>query len=308
MPRCWPLRKTMTAMIASGSMRLAASRILFLVMLLMACASSALYDDTAYVDVGSYKFDSREEVAEFIESRPALKRLDMYASRLPSGAWEYLADRFPGIAFGWTITLVEKHTIRTDATAFATNHNNQSKTHGSEDFAMLRFCRNLMALDLSHNEIIDLSFLKPLTKLRVLLLGDNDITDLEPIAALENLEYLELFKNHIEDVTPLMDLWHLLDVNLAFNNIRDLFPLAKPPNIQRLWIYNSNNYSSKQPLSEAMVAELQEAMYGTQINSTSYSTLGGWREHPRYYVVFNMLHGALKWLPWDADGLVPRYK
>ena len=43
------------------------------------------------------------------------------------------------------------------------------------------------------------------------------------------------------------------------------------------------------------------------INSTSYSTLGGWRTHERYYVVFNMLHGAVSWLPWDAQGLVPRY-
>ena len=58
--------------------------------------------------------------------------------------------------------------------------------------------------------------------------------------------------------------------------------------------------------SKPLVTQID--MYGTYIDATSYSTLGGWREHPRYYVVFNMFHGRIEWLPWDADGLVPRYK
>ena len=165
-----------------------------------------------------------------------------------------------------------------------------------------------MAIDLSHNQIDDLEFLKNLPKLRVLLLGDNQIEDISALADLHDLEYLELFKNKIKDVTPLMDLDNLIDLNLSHNYTEDLSPLAKLSNLMRLWIYNSNNYSAKDPIPKETVAELEEAMYGTYIDSTSYSTLGGWREHPRYYVVFNMFHGRIEWLPWDAEGLVPRYK
>lgn len=165
-----------------------------------------------------------------------------------------------------------------------------------------------MALDLSHNEIDDLSFLRHMPKLRVLLLGDNNIEDISVLAELHDLEYLELFKNKIKDVTPLAGLENLIDLNLSHNYIGDLSPLKSLGGLERLWIYNSNNYSAKDPISKAVVSELREAMPNTYIDATSYSTLGGWREHPRYYVVFNMLHGALKWLPWEADGLVPRYK
>ena len=239
---------------------------------------------------------------------PWVKRIDIYDTKLTPTQIEYINDRLPGVAIGCQVWLVEKHYVRTDATAYAINHSNKSKKHVSSDFYGLKFCHDLMALDLSHNAIDDLSFLQHLPKLRVLLLGDNRIESVSQISSLHDLEYLELFKNKIQDVSPLMLLSNLLDLNLSHNYIDDLFPLARLDRIERLWIYNGNNYSTKDPIPKETVAELEEALYGTHIDSTSYSTLGGWREHPRYFVVFNMFHGRLEWLPWDADGLVPRYK
>lgn len=240
--------------------------------------------------------------------RPWVKRIDIYDTKLTPTQIEYVHNKLPGVAIGCQVWLAEKHFIRTDATAYAVNHNNKSRKHTSADFYGLRYCPDLMALDLSHNAIDDLSFLAYLPKLRVLLLGDNKIENVFSISFLHDLEYLELFKNKIRDVSPLMLLNNLLDLNLSHNYIGDLFPLTRLDRIERLWIYNSNNYRASDPLPKQTVLELQEALYYTQIDSTSYSTLGGWREHPRYYVVFNMLHGALKWLPWDSEGLIPRYK
>ncbi|MHC1787256.1 MAG: leucine-rich repeat domain-containing protein [Christensenellales bacterium] len=259
------------------------------------------------LDLGAVRVTDLEAFTAFLDSYPQLTRVDMYESRLKHSQIDALAARFPGISFGWTINLVEDHTIRTDATAFAINHNNRSRTHSEKDLQMLRYCRDLQALDLGHNKLQDISFLSDLKKLRVLILASNYITDIRPLHNLRNLEYAELFNNYIADFSPLMGLEHLIDLNICFNQTEDFSPLYGLRGLERLWVYNSNNRNSDDPVAPERVAALQAALPDTLIDSTHYSTLGGWRQHPRYYVVFNMLHGAVAWLPWSAKGLVPRY-
>lgn len=195
------------------------------------------------------------------------------------------------------VLLVSDHYISPNATSFATRHSNKSKTHG--DFENLKYSPDLLALDLSHNEITDLSFLRHCPKLKILILGDNDIVDITPIGELEDLEYLELWKNKINDVSPLEKLDKLIDLNICFNKIDDLTPLFNLTGLERLWIYNSNNYSKSQPVPENAVMELQKALPYTYIDHTSYSTLGGWREHPRYEVVLRIFRKEKRYLPWE---------
>ncbi len=259
------------------------------------------------VDLGDTKVKDVDALIDWLSLHPRIQKLDMYESRLKADQIDELAERFPDIEFGWTIRLVEDHYIRTDATAFAINHSNKSRTHKSEHFRQLKYCKNLMALDLGHNAIDDISFLYGLPKLRVIILACNLITDITPLASLKDLEYVELFNNYITDYSPLAGLDKLIDLNIAFNQTQDFTPLYGLAGLERLWVYNANNRSSNDPVDPLLVDSLQAALPGTQIDSTSYSTLGGWRTHDRYYVVFNMLHGVVSWLPWDAAGLVPRY-
>lgn len=260
-----------------------------------------------YVNLGEIRVTDVNELIDFLDARPDLARVDMYESRLKAEEIDLLAERYPHINFGWTIRLVEDHYIRTDATAYASKHNNRSKIHKSEDFRQLKYCTQLRALDLGHNAIDDISFMAGLTELRVIILASNFITDISPLANLKKLEYAELFNNYIDDYTPLSGLDNLIDLNICFNQTQDFSPLYGLKGLERLWVYNSNNRNREDPVCPEQVSALQAALPECQINSTSYSTLGGWRTHPRYYVVFNMLHGAVSWLPWNAEGLVPRY-
>lgn len=269
--------------------------------------SLSLRPGSRYVDLGEHRVTDLEAFMAFLDRNPALRQVDMYGSRLKAEQVDLLAARYPDIRFGWTLRLADDHYVRTDATAYAINHNNRSATHSSEDFRLLRYCRDLRALDLGHNRITDLGFLEGLTELRVLILANNRITDISPLASLTKLEYAELFNNYIEDYGPLSGLRRLIDLNICFNQTEDFTPLYGLKGLERLWLYNSNNRSTDDPVDPDLVARLQAALPDTQIDSTHYSTLGGWRQHERYYVVFNMLHGALTWLPWDAEGLVPRY-
>lgn len=198
------------------------------------------------------------------------------------------------------IHLIDEHWIDTDATVFVQQHNNKSEFHNTEDLEKIRYAKNLRVLDQAHGNLDDISFLEDLRELRILLLGANNITDISVLAKLPNLEYIELFKNKITDISPLAELTNLLDINLCFNQIESFAPLYQLPKLERLWMYSSQKFNTRPP--KDLVASIQENLPNCYIDSTSYSTLGGWREHSRWYVIRNMTRKAMEWLPWDSNG------
>ena len=93
--------------------------------------------------------------------------------------------------------------IRPGMTAFSTLKGRQEPRYTAEDVAgpLQEYCPGLLALDLGHNDVSDLRFLKAWPKLRRLIIVDSKtpITDISPLAELEDLEYVELFMQNITD-------------------------------------------------------------------------------------------------------------
>ena len=255
--------------------------------------------DCTYVDLGAKAVRDLDALEAFLDQLPQVTQVDMYATKMKRDDCDRLAQRYPQITFGWTLSFGD-HTLRTDATAFSTLHNNKSPTHSSQDFSILKYCKNLQALDIGHNKVDDLTFLYDLPHLKVLILACNAVTDITPLSSLPELEYLELFKNKITDLTPLSGLTRLKDLNICFNKVKDYAPLTGLTQLERLWIYNSDDYSDTVPLPKSVVSMLKDALPDTHIDSTHYSTLGGWREHPRYDVIYKMFSGT-EYIPFDAE-------
>jgi Leucine-rich repeat (LRR) protein len=89
-------------------------------------------------------------------------------------------------------------------------------------------CPNLLDLNLSHNEIVDVGSLANLTKLERLDLSDNHLrggAGIEGIAACENLGTLNLSGNELVDISLLAGLEGLTELNLSRNEITDVSPL-----------------------------------------------------------------------------------
>lgn len=232
------------------------------------------------LDFGEKKITDVDELIVLLDCFPNLTAVDMYSSRLRASSLHALAERFPGIEFGWTLYFGDNHVLRTDATAFSTRHNShKSQEHTSKDFEVLKYCKNLYALDLGHNRITDISFLKDMTQMRILILADNRISDLSPLENLTQIEYLELFQNKIDDISPLAGMPNLMDVNLCYNSIKDATPLMGLSKIERVWF-------SKNGLPEAQQEALRVAHPEAAFDFTVYSsTMNGWREHDRYFVI-----------------------
>lgn len=229
------------------------------------------------LDLGSVKVEKFTTFAKELKQLPNLKKVDMFASRPTEKQVWALVNEFPDIQFGLTMKIAG-FLCRTDDVIFSM-HRRGEPLYKSEAFLQLTLCPNMLALDLGHNKIKNLDFLKNCKQLKYLILADNQVTDLSVLAELKELEYLELFMNQVSDVSPLSGLEHLVDLNLVLNQITDLSPLYGLKGLERVWL-------SRNGLEKEKVEALRAALPGAEVNSTTkMATTGGWREHPRFFAM-----------------------
>ncbi len=260
--------------------------LLWLIAALMS-ASAALAEDQTYLDMGDEVVTDWDAFYAMLDSRPELRKVDMFSTTVGRKEIEALVERYPNIEFGWTIRF-DDHVVRTDATAFSTLHYSADRPHTNAEIGLLRYCKNLRMLDFGHCDVDDLSFLYDLPELRVLIIACNNVTDITPIASLKHLEYLEMFSNWVVDISPLKDLPYLAHLNIGYNNIRDFSPLYDMPQLKRLWMKKAHSRPKAPPVDDETMARLREALPNCIIDTESAPSLGGWREGIHYEVLDEM--------------------
>jgi len=264
--------------------------------------------DAAEIDLGDLALPDTDEAYEaleaFLQQLPGLTRVDMFSTDIPVNRVLYLGEKYAQIKFGWTILIPCRnslrpdrppHRLRTDQTAFSTQHNLSSSSHGPDVWEVLKYCPDLLALDLGHNNTIDdMSFLKYVPNLRVLIISFNrtqrgkegDPIDISPIGAMKDLEYLEICKSNIADISPLANCTKLIDLNICTNHIHDLTPLYGLQKLRRLYLYGCDG--SQKPIPKETVRELQAQIPDCEINNTHVNCGGHWRKHSHYDTLFSM--------------------
>ncbi|MBQ6175046.1 MAG: leucine-rich repeat domain-containing protein [Clostridia bacterium] len=249
----------------------------------VSCGDVCADPDAEYIDMGTSAVEDWDSFCAFLSAFPHLRAVDMYATELTRERIEDLHARFPQIRFGMTMR-IRDHTLRTDATAFSTLHTPDSATHGTKDLSLVRYCTNLYALDLGHNDLTDLDFLYDLPELRVLIVAMNRLTDITPIGSLKHLEYLEIFSNQVTDVSCLGGLPYLTDLNLTGNRVRDLTPLTRGGSLKRLWMRACDlRFSTEE--THAAAEAVRTALPGCTVDEKHFSIDGDWRRHPHYEVI-----------------------
>lgn len=267
----------------------------------------AVTSQDTHVDLdGVKKLGKISELCDALSCMPRLESVAMWSHGLKRDDKVTLHNAFPQVFFGWDIRLNESHRLRTDATAFSTLGKSPLLTR--QHMINITFCPNLLALDVGHCLIQDISFLRDCAKLKVLILADAGLKDISPLESQTELEYLELFLNNIRDISPLAKLTKLKDVNLAFNMITDLSPLYDLPNLERVWLMQNEG------LKEEEVQRLREHQPNCEIVTYSYGATGNrmkkehgqliqfpgtsWRDHPHYDTIYYIFNGG-GYIDWD---------
>ena len=249
--------------------------------------------DITELNLDGVNVQSVEAVEALLARLPNLTKVSLLESGLKQDEYGQLFDAHPQIKFVFWISF-GKYRIRTDATAFSTQLGDGNR-YGYNDntFAPIRYCTDLMMLDLGHNHITNIENFRGLTKLRVLILADNQITDISPIADFKDLEFCELFLNDIPDMSPLTGLEKLVDLNIFYNPVGQNYEVLKSmKQLKRLWIGGCR-------LSHNMLDDLKRALPDTKINAEGRGSTGkGWRDHPHYETLKQMyLEG--RYIPFD---------
>jgi hypothetical protein len=96
----------------------------------------------------------------------------------------------------------------------------------------LEHCAAIMLIDLSDNQVSDLSPLAGLKKLQSVTLANNKITDLQPLAELTAMQLLDVADNEIESLEAVKKMANLRSLWVANNNLKTLEPIA---GLEKIW-------------------------------------------------------------------------
>lgn len=242
---------------------------------------------TESIDLNGAWIEDYAAFAEAVGRFPKLRHLDLCECTLSNEELAALRSRYPEAGVVWLIRF-GRWECRTDVVAFSTKQSGYTNFRlTSQMVSKLQYCNKLIALDLGHNYISDISWLESMTQLQLLILADNRVKDLTPLKNLKQLKYVELFMNPITDISPLGELPELIDVNLCYcfsGNITDVSPLLNCKKLERIWLTGNKN------LPQEQLDALRNALPQAEVSYTNGtgSTGDGWREHPRYDAYIEM--------------------
>ena len=228
-----------------------------------------------------------EEVDKMLPYFSRLEKLDMSYCGISDEEMDALNQRHPETSIVWTLDIGMAKT-RTDAIYFYPAEVNYYPTN--EEMKRLRYCTELVAIDIGHTRATDCEFLWYTPKVRYLILADTGITDITPVGNLKELIYLELFNLRTKDYSPLLNCTKLQDLNIGTTH-------ADPEPLTRMtWLHNLQWHRADQdPVYKEAILKLPEQLPDTNVElyprNKARNIGGGWRYIPNYYV-FRDIIGA----------------
>ena len=216
---------------------------------------------------------------------PKLKKVVMLRCGISDEDMDAIDLRHEDVQFVWMVQ-VRRWGLRTDRTYFTVYNNDYEFPEDNHSFAALRYCRDMIAIDLGHQKFYDdPDMFENFPDLRYLVVSNSQYESLPALKYLKNLVMLEMFWTNTSDITPLRELTNLRHLNITYKRVRDaeadLDTLMQMTWLERLWI-SYNMYRDDQ--IEALKAALPDTQ--VQVIYTTDCVSQGWRNGSEEY--FNM--------------------
>ena len=186
----------------------------------------------------------------------------------------------------WVVELGKKLTARTDDTTFMPVREHVYYFNDTEAYN-LRYCEEMVCIDIGHMSITDISFVEYMPNLEFLILAHTQVQYIEPIRSCKKLKFLELDWSPIRDYSPLLDCTGLEDLNLG-NTYADFEPVGKMTWLKNLWMIGC---------SRGPAYRMTQALTNTKVMVTGSATVAnGWRNLDNYFEMRDLL--GMHYMSW----------
>ncbi|MBQ8833714.1 MAG: hypothetical protein IJ001_02155 [Oscillospiraceae bacterium] len=163
--------------------------------------------------------------------------------------------------------------VRTDETSFIPVKHNVYYFH-NDDVYNLRYCEDMIAVDLGHMTFTDLEWVEYMPHLKYLILAHTTVTDISSLSTCKELVFLEMDWTAIRNYEPLLGCTALEDLNLGLT-YGDYEVIGQMTWLKNLW-WKGRGYKALNYLTEALP--------DTKLVFNSHLTVGsGWRNLQNYY-------------------------
>ncbi len=239
----------------------------------MNIAGVSIPTDAAEIDISGNYVEHISEVEQVLPYFPNLKKVVMCGCGIDNETMDAINSRYEDIRFVWSVYMGPV-LLRTDSTYFIPVKWGKQVT--TEDLYNLRYCVDMVCVDIGHMDVSSCEWAAFMPNLRYLLMADTKVSDISPLSGLKNLIYLELFMTQVRDLSPLVGCTALEDINLCYT-YGDPSPLLQMPWLQTIWW--SGHWGAS-----AYANQFRQMNPDIKLEFSSGSSTGnGWRELKNYY-------------------------
>lgn len=239
------------------------------------------------IDLSEAAVSSLEEVAAGMAYFPDVQKVFLGECGMENEELAAFRDRVRGdYKVVWTVWCGEKLKARTDDTTFMPVREHVYYFNDEEAYN-LRYCEDMVCIDIGHMSIHDIEFVKYMPNLEILILAHTQVQYIEPIRSCKKLKFLELDWTPIRDYSPLVECTALEDLNIG-NTYADSEPIGKMTWLKNLWMIGCSSgakYRMTQALPETKV-----------MVSGSATVANGWRNLDNYYKMRDLL--GMAYMSW----------
>ena len=250
-------------------------------------------DDTEEVDLSALPITDIAKVESAVKSLPNLKKLTLgLCGTEDNPSWgnskaqniavcpisnedmsafrDRVRDSYKVV---WTVRVGPNIALRTDVEYFMPGHFGTGRLFTDHAYN-LRYCEDMVTLDIGHMTLQNIEFVAFMPKLRHLILAWTEVQYIEPIRVCKELVFLELDNSTIRDYSPLLDCTALEDLNIG-NTQRKIDPILEMNWLKNLYMVGCGG---------ANVLKATEALPDTHVVTGGNITVGhGWRKLQNYY-------------------------
>ncbi len=243
--------------------------------------------DAEEIDLSGTKITDLETLGQALTYFPAVKQVFLgecgLDNELLAAHREAVRDRYQLV---WTVSCGSKLKVRTDATTFMPVRENVYYFNDEEAYN-LRYCEDMVCIDIGHMSIHNIDFVKYMPDLEYLILAHTQLQDISPISSCKKLKFLELDWSPVRDLTPLKGCTALEDVNLG-KIYADFAPIEEMTWLKNLWMVEC---------SSGARYRMVQALPDTKVMVTGAATVAnGWRDLDNYYKMRDLL--GMHYMSW----------